>query len=155
MKSDSEQTFSAVAGLGHVGLYCNNPEQQLEFYSGVLGLHITDRDDERKMYFLSARPEEEHHELLLVPGRSSSSATRVIQQLSFYCPSIDALLDIYKRLLASTARIDVTVTHGNALSVYYYDPENNRSEVYWPTGLAARQPFYKSVDLSREPRLIV
>ena len=43
--------------------------------------------------------------------------------------------------------LDRVVTHGNAIGVYFLDPEGNRCEVYWNTGLEARQPFGVAVDL--------
>ena len=39
------------------------------------------------------------------------------------------------------------VSHGNAIGIYFYDPEGNRNEVYWGTGLKARQAYLASVDL--------
>ena len=47
------------------------------------------------------------------------------------------------------------MTHGNAIGVYFPDPEGNRCEVYWPTGLQARQPFALAIDLDQEPEAIM
>jgi catechol-2,3-dioxygenase len=44
----------------------------------------------------------------------------------------------------------MVVSHGNAIGVYFFDPEGNRCEVYWQTGLAARQPFVQHIDLDRD-----
>jgi hypothetical protein len=33
--------------------------------------------------------------------------------------------------------------------MYFFDPDHNRCEVYWPTGLEARQPYLEPVDLDR------
>ncbi|MEK8172370.1 hypothetical protein NKH77_33340 [Streptomyces sp. M19] len=43
------------------------------------------------------------------------------------------------------------VSHGNAVGVYFYDPEGNRCEVYWQTGFAARQPFVEHIDIETDP----
>jgi hypothetical protein len=50
---------------------------------------------------------------------------------------------------------DQVVTHGNAIGVYFFDPEGNRCEVYWPTGLLARQPFLNAIDLTQPPDAIL
>jgi hypothetical protein len=42
----------------------------------------------------------------------------------------------------------MTSTLGHAISVYFFDPEGNNVEVYWPTGLPARQPFVALLDFS-------
>jgi len=39
--------------------------------------------------------------------------------------------------------------------VYFFDPEGNRCEVYWPTGLAARQPFLDAIDLTQPAEAIM
>jgi hypothetical protein len=33
--------------------------------------------------------------------------------------------------------------------MYFFDPDHNRCEIYWPTGLKARQPYLEPVDLDR------
>jgi hypothetical protein len=52
-------------------------------------------------------------------------------------------------------RIDMVVTHGNAIGIYFYDPEGNRCELYWKTGLAARQPFLEAIDLDQPAEAIL
>lgn len=47
------------------------------------------------------------------------------------------------------------VSHGNAVGVYFRDPEGNRLEVYCATGLRARQPYLERVDLTRSPEAIM
>jgi catechol-2,3-dioxygenase len=145
----------AITGLGHVGLHVRNLEAQAAFYRDVVGLTITDRDPDIGMVFLSARPDDEHHELLLCGGRTAESDTLLLQQVSFHCASLDDMIDYHRRFREHRVRIDMVVTHGNAIAIYFYDPEGNRCEVYWKTGLAARQPFLESIDLEWPPDAIL
>jgi catechol 2,3-dioxygenase len=46
-------------------------------------------------------------------------------------------------------KIDRTVTHGIACSVYFYDPEDNRVELYYTTPYKVRQPLGEPIDLDR------
>ena len=55
-----------IARLGHIGIHCSDLAAQEEFYTQVLGLTVTDRDDDAGLIFLSAQPEVEHHEVLLI-----------------------------------------------------------------------------------------
>ena len=64
--------------------------------------------------------------------------------------SMDALKDLYQRLLAENVRIDQTVTHGISCSVYFFDPEDNRVELYYKTGYVVRQGFSRPIDLSNQ-----
>jgi catechol-2,3-dioxygenase len=136
-----------VVELGHVGIRCFDVEKQLGFYTHVLGLTITDHDAALGNYFLSARPDEEHHEFLLAKGRDVPADGRLIQQISFRCSTFDDLVGLYRQLKEYGVEFDMIVSHGNAVGVYFFDPEGNRAEVYWQTGLEARQPFIENIDI--------
>jgi catechol-2,3-dioxygenase len=145
----------SITGLGHVGLHVNDLERQADFYEHVVGLTVTDRDPQLGMVFLSARPDEEHHELLLCGGRTAPAGTLMLQQVSFHCDSLDDMIAYNRRFEEHAVRIDMIVTHGNAIAIYFYDPEGNRCEVYWKTGLPARQPFLEKIDLTASPDAIM
>lgn len=136
-----------IARLGHVGLHVTDLPRAVSFYRDILGLTVTDEDAAAGMVFLSARPAEEHHELLLCAGRNAPREAMVVQQISFRCDSLEDVRGYYRRLRESRVPIDMTVSHGNAIAAYFYDPDGNRCEVYWGTGLEARQPYLESVDL--------
>lgn len=133
-----------VTGLGHVGIYVEDLSLMAEFYSGFLGMTISDRSEEDGIVFLSARPEEEHHELVLFkdPTRHSD-----VQQVSFTVESLADLRAFYAQIKANGAPVDMVVSHGNALGCYFFDPEGNRIEVYWRTGRAWPQPYLQRIDL--------
>lgn len=132
-----------VTRLGHVGLFVTDPEIMMEFYSGFLGMTVTDRDERR--VFLSTRPEEEHHELLLAKHAERHTDP---QQLSFVVDSLADLRVFYAQIVERGYQIDHVANHGNAFGCYFRDPENNNVEVYWHTGIDWPQPFSEKVDLS-------
>jgi catechol-2,3-dioxygenase len=119
------------------------------FYSQVMGLTITDEDLERGIVFLSADPEAEHHELALARAKDPAQKTRNVQQISFKVHSLDDVRAFYHRLQQEGLRIDRTVTHGIACSVYFYDPEDNRIELYYTTPYKVRQPLGEVIDLDK------
>ena len=138
-----------ISGLGHVGLYCHDLGKMRDFYAGVLGLAITDEDLERGICFLSAQPDAEHHELALAQAKEPGQKTQNVQQVSFKVKSLDDVRAFYHRLQDAGMRIDRTVTHGIACSVYFYDPEDNRIELYYTTPYNVRQPLGEHIDLDR------
>jgi catechol-2,3-dioxygenase len=144
-----------IAKLGHVGIHCNDLEAVKVFYRDVLGLTVTDEDAEAGMAFLSSQPEHEHHELVLMRGRDVPPGAMMLQQISFRCNTLTDVLEFYARFKAHQVPFDQVVTHGNAVGVYFFDPEGNRCEVYWPTGLLARQPFLNAIDLTQHPDAIL
>lgn len=138
-----------VARLGHVGLHVQDLEKQKTFYRDIIGLTVTDEDAERGLVFMSARPDEEHHELLLCRGRNVGDDARVVQQISFRCDSLDDVLGFYQRFKKQNVKFDAILSHGNAVGVYIFDPEGNRLEIYWNTGLTAKQPYGELLDLEK------
>ena len=138
-----------VIGLGHVGLYCNDLETMRDFYARVLGLRISDEDLDRGICFLSAAPDAEHHELALVRAKDPTQKTHNVQQVSFKVGSLDDVRAFYHRLQDASVKIDRTVTHGIACSVYFYDPEDNRIELYYTTPYKIRQPLGEPIDLDK------
>ena len=138
-----------VDRLGHVGLYVRDIEQMRDFYREVLGLQVADEDLEFGICFMSTRPEEEHHELALQRGRTSDNETLMVQQVAWQVDSVDQLKAFHQLFKERSVPVQYEVTHGNALSIYFWDPEGNRNEVYFKTGVAAPQPFRKTIDLDQ------
>lgn len=145
----------SIAKLGHVGIHCNDLQATKAFYRDVVGLTVTDEDADVGMVFLSSQPELEHHELVLMRGRNAAPDTLMLQQISFRCNTLADVIEYYHRFKAEKVTFDMVVTHGNAVGIYFYDPEGNRCEVYWPTGLAARQPFLDVIDLEQPSEAIL
>jgi catechol 2,3-dioxygenase-like lactoylglutathione lyase family enzyme len=137
-----------ISSLGHVGIFVEDTRRSLDFYQNVLGLTLTDADEKSGMSFLSSRPDEEHHEFLVCRGRTAPHDVRLLQQISFRCPSFEDVVGFWKRLKAAGVEFDRIVSHGNAVGVYFFDPDHNRCEVYWATGLKARQTFLAQIDLT-------
>jgi catechol-2,3-dioxygenase len=140
--------LSGIIELGHVGLHAADLGVMREFYTDVMGLTITDEDLERGIVFLSSRPDYEHHELVLAGGRDVAPGAKVLQQLSWRVSDLASLQDYHRRFVDAGVDIEQVVTHGNAVGIYFFDPERNRIEVYWPTGVDVPQPFKKDVDIS-------
>ncbi len=140
----------AIARLGHVGIHCKDLAKQKAFYHDVLGLEVTNEDDKMGMVFLSARPKEEDHELLLCAGREVNDVL-LLQQMSWRCDELSDVIGFYDRLKKHGVQFDMIVSHGNAIGMYFRDPEENRLEIYWATGLDAKQPYLEKVDLTESP----
>jgi catechol 2,3-dioxygenase-like lactoylglutathione lyase family enzyme len=138
-----------ITRLGHVGLFCQDLLKMRDFYSRIMGLTITDEDLERGICVLSADPEAEHHELALARAKDPAQTTQNVQQVSFKVKSLEDVRAFYHRLQQEGLRIDRTVTHGIACSVYFYDPEDNRIELYYTTPYKIRQPLGQHIDLDK------
>lgn len=138
----------SVKELGHVGIYCTDLQRSKEFYTGMLGLTVTDEDPDGDLIFLSAKPEEEHHEIALCPGRDIPRGAKVIQQVSFIVEDISTLKAFYRHLKENGVRFRSVVSHGISIAIYFYDPDDNVLEVYAKTPYRTPQPYIEDVDLT-------
>ncbi len=139
----------AVTGLGHVGFYVSDFERSVDFYTRVLGLKASDLDWNRRFAFLSAHPDEEHHEVFLMDA-ADKVAPEGLQQASFRCGSLEDVMQFKEVFAAENVRIDQEITHGNAVSIYFFDPDGHRLEVYWKAPREVHPPFAAPIDLTQD-----
>ena len=135
----------------HFGIFVTDVERMVAFYKEVFGLTETDRGVGRTfkspLVFLSASPEQ-HHQLVLAGGRPPEASFSTVMQISFAVPDIQSLRDIRERAVARGATRVVPLNHGNALSVYFADPEGNTIETYIDMPFYISQPHGDPLDLS-------
>lgn len=144
----------AITGLGHTGFWVNDLEVMRDFYTRVLGLTVTDEDDELGIVFLSSCPDEEHHEFVLQKGRTAPPGTRLTHQVSWRVDSLETILEFHRRFRDEGIKVQQEVTHGNAIGIYFFDPEGNRNEVYLRLDRDVQQPFRKSINLDQDPAAV-
>lgn len=141
-----------VSSLGHVGLLVHDIERSKAFYRDVLGLTVSDESETGTVFMTAQERHQEHHELQLRPGRQDG---QVVSQISFRCESLAELKDFHRDFVERGIAIQHVNSHGNAIGIYFNDPDGNTVEVYWPTGIDWPQPFRKPVDLSQADDVIL
>jgi catechol 2,3-dioxygenase len=150
--------MSAVpnAQLTHVGLYVNDMDAMVSFYTRLVGFIVTDRGTflGRDLTFLSRRADE-HHQMVLVTGRRAADDVQLLSQVSFRVDDLDALKVFHQGALQLGATEMEGRNHGNSWSIYFRDPEGNRIEMYTPTPWYVRQPWRVALDLAEANESIV
>jgi catechol 2,3-dioxygenase len=140
-----------VPVLSHFGVFVENIDTMTDFYTSVFGLRLTDKGVGRNfkftLHFLSGSPTQ-HHQLVLASGRAPGTPSSVMQ-LSFKVQTLDELRKARERALARGATGLRGMNHGNALSIYFNDPEANTIEVYMDTPWYVPQPHGDPLDLDR------
>ena len=138
-----------VSGLGHLGIFVRDIERMTAFYRDFLGMQVTKQDPEGRMMFLSSDPESVDHEIALMTGRAADDGPPLIQQISLRVPSLDDLRTFHRNLKQEGYKIDQVVTHLSAIGCYFFDPEGNRTEVFWLTGLPSWVMVGIPIDIER------
>jgi catechol-2,3-dioxygenase len=148
----------APAALSHFGIHVTDIARMEDFYTRVLGLLVSDRgalaNGGPTLVFLSRDPDE-HHQLVLVTGRPPGPGYNVVNQISFKLPTLGDLQAMHARLREQGIKEFRIVTHGNAWSVYFADPEGNRVELFVDTPWHTPQPFAEPFDLEAPAETIM
>ena len=142
MTSVPEFSFS------HMGMYVTDAARMEDFYTRVLGFAVTDRGNlgSIKIVFLS-RDAREHHQIILATGRPEGGGFNPINQISFRMADFAGLREMHRRLQEEQVAELAPVSHGNALSVYFRDPEKNRIELFIDTPWYVQQPMRIPMDM--------
>lgn len=137
--------------LAHMGMYVRDLERMAAFYKDVLGFVETDRGPAHgeHVVFLTRSPNA-HHQLVLSSGRPDSSGRKhAIQQISFMVESLDDLRAMHAMVRVRDDVSDIAPRdHGNAWSLYFRDPEENRIELYLDSPWHVCQPRHVDLDLA-------
>ena len=142
-------TTSPAPSLSHFGIHVTDLVRMEDFYTRVLGLLVSDRgtlSGGPTLVFLSRDPDQ-HHQLVLVTGRPPGVEYNVVNQISFKLPTLPDLKAIHARLRQEGIKEFRIVTHGNAWSVYFPDPEGNRVELFVDTPWHTPQPYAEPFDI--------
>jgi catechol-2,3-dioxygenase len=139
-----------TAALSHFGIHVTDLERMAGFYTRVLGLLVMDRGQleggRNELCFLSHDPDQ-HHQLVLVSGRPPEATYNVVNQISFKVSTLEDLKTMHARVKAEGIKDFRIVTHGNAWSIYFGDPEGNRVELFVDTPWHTPQPFAEPFDI--------
>jgi catechol 2,3-dioxygenase-like lactoylglutathione lyase family enzyme len=142
--------------LTHMGLRVHDIDKMVAFYTRFFGFHVADRGETRghRVAFLTLDPNS-HHQIVMEDGRPEKIDFNNIQQISFKTDGL-ASVRAYWKALQTEAVTDIRpITHGNAWSVYFQDPEDNRTEIYCDTPWHVAQPFGVPIDYSLpEPEIL-
>jgi len=143
-------TLPAVS-FSHFGLYVTDLPRMEDFYTRVLGLLVSDRGKlpgGSDLVFLSRDPDE-HHQLVLAAGRPPGLEFNVVNQMSFKLAALEDLKTMHARAREEGVKQFRVVTHGNAWSIYFPDPEGNRLELFVDTPWHTPQPVAEPFDIEK------
>ncbi|MFT4113061.1 VOC family protein [Silvibacterium sp.] len=119
--------------IGHVHLKVANLDRAIRFYSGVLGLEVTQRFGSEAA-FLSAGGY--HHHIGLntwesLGGSPPPMGTTGLYHTAILYPTRVALADAVRRVLRAGIQLDGAADHGVSEAIYLRDPDENGVELYW------------------------
>jgi catechol 2,3-dioxygenase-like lactoylglutathione lyase family enzyme len=143
--------------LGHVVLNVTHLEAAVRFYTGVLGLEVSDRYPDSMvaggMVFL--RCNADHHGVALVGGAAKSERTS-LNHFAFEVATLDEVF----RARAWLSKHDVPIVFegrrraGCQIAVEFQDPDGNNLEVYWGIDQVGTNGYVRPASEWRQARTL-
>jgi catechol 2,3-dioxygenase len=136
--------------LAHVGIWVQDFERMKNFYVRMFGFGIADEGllNGNRYAFMSRDPRD-HHQVVVAEGRKLETEQTTVNQISFKCENLAQLRQVHEAVTTDEDVQQVFVTdHGNAWSVYFFDPEGNRLEAFMDTPWYINQPHRHDIDFS-------
>jgi len=143
--------------LGHVVLNVTDLEAAVRFYTGVLGLEVSDRYPDAMvpggMVFL--RCNADHHGVALVGGAGKSDRS----SLNHFAFEVATLAEVF-RARAWLRKHDVPIVFegrrraGCQIAVEFQDPDGNNLEIYWGIDQVGTNGFVRPASEWRQARTL-
>lgn len=144
----------------HAVVYVTDMDNMLDFYTGVLGFEIADRGPiagagSPEIVFLSQVPTD-HHQLAFLATRRDDGPSNNVNHFAFRVASLDDVKAVIAALESDGRATNLNpLSHGNAWSIYFSDPEGNGIEVFCDTPFHVAQPQGKPWDTSLDEDALI
>jgi catechol-2,3-dioxygenase len=136
----------------HSVVYVRDLDEMLDFYTNVLGFEVTDRgkvapaEGAPEIVFMS-QVETDHHQIAFLPVRQDQAPSNSVNHFAFRTESLGDVRAMLAKLQTDGRASQINpLSHGNAWSVYFQDPEGNGIEVFCDTPWHVQQPQGKPWD---------
>jgi len=121
--------MARINKVGHVVLNVKDVEASAKFYTEALGMEVM-RLREGNAAFLSFGTQ--HHDIALFKATEDAEMGALgLNHIAFQIEGGETeLRQLYGRLVQHGAKVDYTTDHGITHSVYFFDPDGNRLEIF-------------------------
>jgi catechol-2,3-dioxygenase len=116
--------------VGHVVLNVKDVAASAKFYSEALGMEVMLLREGNTAAFLSFGAQ--HHDIALFKAPEGAEMGALgLNHIAFQIEGGETeLRQLYGRLVQHGAKVDYTTDHGMTHSVYFFDPDGNRLEIF-------------------------
>ena len=122
--------MARIKKVGHVVLGVRDPARSVKFYTEVLGMELVNVLDEMQMAFFSFGERDHDIAIIKVPDDQpvgSSGLTHTALEIE---GGEAQLRQLHDRLKRYGVRVEFTADHVLTKSVYFFDPDGNRLEIF-------------------------
>ena len=122
--------MAKINKVGHVVLGCRDPQASITFYTEKLGMELVQFNQELQMAFFSFGERDHDIAVIKVPDDQPVGSAG-LSHTALQIEGGDAeLRELYQQLKDHAVTVDVTADHGVSKSIYVFDPDGNRLEIF-------------------------
>jgi catechol 2,3-dioxygenase len=122
--------MAKIKKVGHVVLGVCDPARSVKFYTEVLGMELVKVLAEMQMAFFSFGERDHDIAVIKVPDEQPVGSSGLAHTALEIEGEQEQLRELYDRLKHSDARVEFTADHVLTKSVYFFDPDGNRLEIF-------------------------
>ena len=122
--------MAKIKKVGHVVLGVRDPQRSIKFYTEVLGMELVNVLEEMHMAFFSFGEREHDIAVIKVPDDQPVGSSGLAHTALEIEGGQEQLRELYERLKSHGAKVEFTTDHVVTKSVYFFDPDGNRLEIF-------------------------
>jgi catechol 2,3-dioxygenase-like lactoylglutathione lyase family enzyme len=122
--------MAKIKRVGHVVLGVRDPQRSIKFYTEALGMELVNVLEGMQMAFLSFGERDHDIAVIKVPDDQPVGSSGLAHTALEIEGGQEQLRELYHRLKDYGARVEFTVDHVLTKSVYFFDPDGNRLEIF-------------------------
>lgn len=122
--------MATIRKVGHVVLGVRDPQRAIRFYTEALGMELVKFLDEMQMAFFSFGERDHDIAVIKVPDDQPVGSSGLAHTALEIEGGEEQLRQLHDRLKRYGARVEFTADHVLTKSVYFFDPDGNRLEIF-------------------------
>jgi catechol 2,3-dioxygenase-like lactoylglutathione lyase family enzyme len=122
--------MAKIKKVGHVVLGVRDPQRSIRFYTEALGMELVNVLEEMQMAFFSFGERDHDIAVIKVPDDQPVGSAGLAHTALEIEGGQEQLRELYERLKSYGARVEFTADHVLTKSVYFFDPDGNRLEIF-------------------------
>ena len=122
--------MAKIKRVGHVVLGVRDPARSVKFYTEVLGMELVKVLDEMQMAFFSFGERDHDIAVIKVPDEQPVGSSGLAHTALEIEGGQEQLRELHDRLQSRGVRVEFTADHVLTKSVYFFDPDGNRLEIF-------------------------
>ena len=122
--------MASIKKVGHVVLGVRDPERSIAFYTEVLGMELVKFLDGMQMAFFSFGERDHDIAVIKVPDDQPVGSAGLAHTALEIDGGLEALRSFHDRLASHGVRVEFTADHVLTKSIYFFDPDGNRLEIF-------------------------